>query len=395
MKMKWSWVDYVLATFRLGLLIQGVIFFLTVTGYNHINMQVLLLWFLICIIVPHLFWNPRYTHKELYILTEFLLAGSFYIYINIYTNIDTQASLLIMPALVSGYLATKRTAIIVPILLFALSLFLFWFEIPLQQYFTQLFMLIMMYGFGFSFGKMLSIQQKIKKLLDDNQQKNQLIESQNKTLEQYARKVEELTLQTERNRLAVELHDTIGHTITSVIVGMDSVNALIDRDIDKAKERLTALRKATASGLDTIRKHIHGIAINEENLSLSSVLGQISKEFSDYTSTEILWNIEGNEYEVSKSVKLTLSRCLQEGLTNAKRHGNATSIKVNLEFESNQIILSIHDNGKGSDELTFGFGFNGMKDRLSTLQGELTVHSKSGQGTSVICVLPVREKMIG
>lgn len=395
MKIKWSWVDYVLAIFRIAFLFQCIVYVIATPEDVGGRTEVLVLWILISMLVPHIFWRPGTVHKEWFIITELLLSSSLYFYFTFYLQLQTQASFLIMPALVTGHLATKKTVIIVPVTLFALSLCMFWHDTAIMDYLTQFFLVIMMYGFGFSFNKMLSTQQKIRTLLAENENKNKLIETQNRALEQYSKKIEEFTLQTERNRLAGELHDTIGHTLTSVIVGMDAVNLLMDRDTNKAKEKLALLRNVTASGLDNFRQQIHEIAVDEQELSLSSVLEHIKVEFAEYTSTEVSWNVQGNEYKVSKHVKLVLSRCLQESLTNAKRHGEATEIKVNLEFKSNEIILTISDNGKGSEKVSFGFGLKGMRDRLSTLQGDLQVHTELGTGTTVTCYVPVREMSHG
>ncbi|MET3208241.1 UNVERIFIED_CONTAM: DNA-binding NarL/FixJ family response regulator [Paenibacillus sp. PvR008] len=96
----------------------------------------------------------------------------------------------------------------------------------------------------------------------------------------------------------------------------------------------------------------------------------------------------GEPFPVIKQSKLTLYRCLQELLTNASRHGQANSIQVLLHYDRSQIIIQVQDNGKGSEDIKFGFGLSGMKERLSSLQGKLYFHSREDEGTIVTCSIP-------
>lgn len=81
-------------------------------------------------------------------------------------------------------------------------------------------------------------------------------------------------------------------------------------------------------------------------------------------------------------------RCLQEALTNASRHGQASTIQVLLQYDHTQMMLQVQDNGKGEDNLEYGFGLTGMKERLAPLQGKLFIHSQTDAGTMVTCTIP-------
>ena len=96
----------------------------------------------------------------------------------------------------------------------------------------------------------------------------------------------------------------------------------------------------------------------------------------------------GEEYPVSRQVKMTFYRCLQESLTNSVRHGNATRIGAVLQFELQQTRLEILDNGSGTVQVQEGFGLSAMKERAYRLQGQVTVYSTPDEGTVVTCSLP-------
>ncbi|MGP3783457.1 ATP-binding response regulator [Paenibacillus sp. 1A_MP2] len=98
--------------------------------------------------------------------------------------------------------------------------------------------------------------------------------------------------------------------------------------------------------------------------------------------------IYGKEYELSRSRKLPLYRCLQEALTNAVRHSSASLIQVELYFEEAQIRMQVEDNGNGNKDIEFGFGLQSMKERLEALDGHLSLHCLDEGGVAVICCLP-------
>jgi signal transduction histidine kinase len=385
----WIWVDTLLAIVRVIYYLTGVAYFAQHPEQMGMSYGLFFLWFALCVLVPHLFWRPGYINDILYAITELTLVGLFHLYFIFYPGATIGISLLFMPALIIGYLGRKNTIFFSSVVLTVLTVCIYYIEPRFMSIATYYFVLAVLFAFGFIFNRMLNTQRKMKLLLEENQQKTTLIEAQNKTLEQYARKVEELTLEAERNRMAGELHDTIGHTFTSVIVGMDAVSYLIDPAPEQAKERLAVLREFTTEGLNKLREQIHNIAIDDDQLSLSSKLEKIALEFSDYTNTEVVFQTIGSELDVSKSASLILNRCLQESLTNAKRHGDATKIDIQLIF-GEEVKLVIQDNGSGSSNLTHGFGLQTMKDRLSQMNGSLTVQSEENRGTTVICMIPLK-----
>src|SRR5690606_5518557 len=134
-------------------------------------------------------------------------------------------------------------------------------------------------------------------------------------------------------------------------------------------------------GLEEVRRYIHQMASDTEDSPLSQQLSRIIDEFALHTGTSIHLKTRGKEMDLPNHMKWTLLRCLQESLTNAKRHGQAASIQVTYICEKGKVGLVVEDNGIGIANPTYGFGLNGMKERLSALHGTLQVHSRPGQGT--------------
>jgi signal transduction histidine kinase len=240
------------------------------------------------------------------------------------------------------------------------------------------------FGIGIAIAKVLEAEKKTQTLLDENRRQNLL-------LEEYAKQIEKITLLEERNRLAKDLHDTIGHTYTSVIMGLDAASYLIGTAPDKAKEQVDLLSNVMRNSLGEVRSHIHQISPSGEREDLSTQLKRIATEFALHTKINIdFQQIGPQEKNISSQGILTLIRILQESLTNAVRHGRATSIIITLREEETYMNLTIKDNGIGKSDIKFGFGLNGMKERLESLQGGLKIESNENEGTIVSCFLPVR-----
>ncbi|MFJ8268633.1 sensor histidine kinase [Peribacillus asahii] len=342
-----------------------------------------LTWLVIAMIVPICFWIPLvYKRNMYYCFAELLLNGSLTIYAMQTTNSYT--ALFIIAALTVSFHLERRYYWLIavmaffPFIEFALQGISLEDENPYFFIFNH--WLLLMIGFGFNL---------IIKAYENTENLNKIIEEQNQTLVQYAKQIEHLTLVEERNRMARDLHDTLGHSFISYIVGLDAVSYLMDSNPSEAKKRIEELRDYASGSLNQVRETIHEIG-TETDISLTSNLSAIIDEFSEYTNTNVTFKIAGEEYSLQHSIRMTLLRCLQEGLTNAKRHGHATEVIITLSFLEHEVELVIHDNGVGTDQVEYGFGLSSMKERLAALNGKLQVVSNKKQGTMVKCQIPFR-----
>ncbi|OCT11165.1 hypothetical protein A8709_05645 [Paenibacillus pectinilyticus] len=342
--------------------------------------------------VPFLFWRPQYIHTTAYPLAV-LVTG---IPLQIYLAWMEQDALLTIncPIMVIGFLTDRKnawwTAPVFMVGMPTVYFFLLHTDMGVGQLFSFILNAALFFAIGLSLQRVVTSNEKTEKLLGENQRQYHLIHEQNNVLEQYANQIEQLTLVEERNRMARELHDTVGHTFTSVIMGMDAVSYLIEVSPEKAKQKLDVLRNVTRGGLEEVRRSIHQMVPEEGDQRLSQQLSGLANEFALHTGTQIHFTKVSEEFEIPKQTKLSLIRCLQESLTNAKRHGRATSIEIVLTYAEDQISLRIEDDGDGTDQLKVGFGITAMQERISELQGTLQVRSAPGQGTVVHCFIPVK-----
>ena len=374
-------VELVMFSFRLSFYVFALMdLYAERDSIDHFLLTVI--WLIATMVVPICFWIPLVFKKSMYFcFAELLLNGSLTIYAMQFSS--TYTALFIISALmISFHLEKRHYWLIVILVLFPFVQFLIKGILPNESPFFYIFnhWFLMIIGFGFNL---------IIKAYKNTENLSNIIEEQNQTLVQYAKQIESLTLVEERNRMARDLHDSLGHSFISYILGLDAVMYLMDSNAPEAKKKLEELRNYASENLDQIRETIHEIG-TETDISLTNNFSTIIDEFSEYTNTKVDFKVTGEEYVLHHSMRMALLRCLQESLTNAKRHGNATEISIQLSFFENDVELMIVDNGEGSEKVEYGFGLTSMQERLKALNGDFKVISSKNLGTTVKCHIPYR-----
>lgn len=379
---KWHWLDYFLFLIRIiWITSNGYSIFVSTTGPEK---WVLLLWASCSCIIPHLFYRPRLIKFQYYLIAEVLLTGSLFIYLSSQYEISETYGFLFVPILIVAYACQVKPLIWIGLFLY-ISIFLAgtWASNLLtnKDIFARLVDTTIFYGIGLCLGRMTIVNNANKELIAS-------IEEKNMDLEFYSKKIEELTIKEERNRVSQDLHDTVGHVFTSVITSLDALPFLYQADKKEAEKSIKEISDLARNGLNDVRKTIHQMSPTNHQTLVESVK-ELTVDFMKHTSTDIKLNVEGKEIKVGERIKFAVIRCIQEGLTNAKRHGQATFIKVNISFQQEELIVLIEDNGNGCNELNLGFGLRSMKDRISALAGTVTFYSKLNNGMRITCNIPI------
>ena len=207
---------------------------------------------------------------------------------------------------------------------------------------------------------------RIRKL---NEQLNQA----NDQLRDYAVNMERMTQMRERNRLAREIHDTLGHTLTGIIMGADAGLALFDVAPEESKKRIQVVAQSARDGLTDVRRSIKALRPDAlEHSSLAQALEGLVENFRLTTSAQIAYCQEAGELNLDADEEDALYRVVQEGLTNAVRHGRADRISIRVTRTGNLVTVSVQDNGTGCGTLVEGFGLRHMRERLDMLGGTLS-----------------------
>ena len=190
----------------------------------------------------------------------------------------------------------------------------------------------------------------------------------------------------ERQRIARELHDEIGQTLT---VALLMLKRAVDRAPAEIRGELANTQDAVRAGLDEVRSIARRLRPEAlEDLGLHSALNALCSEFSNATGLPIVKHIVLQPDRLQPDVELVCYRVAQEALTNIARHASASKAWLDLHAAADQLTLRIADDGIGG-VVQEGAGINGMRERALLVNATLTIASPKGEGTEVRLVIPL------
>ena len=211
-------------------------------------------------------------------------------------------------------------------------------------------------------------------------------------LQQYSCEVEQLTVIRERNRIAREIHDTVGHKMTALLVQLQLARELQTIDEKKSSLTIKVCEELARETLEEVRFSVRTLHNDDEKTSFTATIRHILAEFYESTGLQTSLTLQGDSAIIPISIQLTIIRAIQEMVTNAKRHGNATKCTVELVCLSEKVTLHMKDNGIGTSQIVAGFGLINMKERIKDLGGSLYFESEVGQGFNILIEVPLIEK---
>jgi signal transduction histidine kinase len=232
-----------------------------------------------------------------------------------------------------------------------------------------------------------------RSLVDEFSVTNDQLMKANEQLRQHMKTVEELAVLKERNRVAREIHDSLGHTMT-LIAKIQEV-AVLDFGQDNEK-MLQAMKKAneiTKKGIKELRQSLYNIVPERtEKGVLKEMLNQLA---ADLEASNININItfQCDDVFVNCEVSKTLFRVCQEAVTNSIKHGGANEIHIILQNDARALKLFIIDNGKGCMKINKGYGLLGMEERLANLDGAIAFGSDGESGFNIRIQIPLEREM--
>lgn len=220
-----------------------------------------------------------------------------------------------------------------------------------------------------------------------------------KQLREYSAQVEELSVVRERNRIAREIHDTLGHALTLLAVQLETATQHEMRNDPRLHEELQEARQVVKACLTDVRHSVEALRPEEAStVSLQEQLYRLVAKFeTTCRQTRITLDLEEATHPLHPELSLALYRCAQEALTNIRKHAHATKVLLRLSTNGgreDQVELTVLDNGQGSTPLhehhTPGFGLLGMRERVTLLGGTLRAGPEPEHGWRVEVVFPCK-----
>ncbi len=227
------------------------------------------------------------------------------------------------------------------------------------------------------------------RIIEREEEAHAVLDEANRKLTEYASQAEELAAAKERNRLAREIHDNLGHYLTAVNMQIEAAMALMESDGDRAKQSLERAQSLTKEGLAEVRRAVAAMrAAPIEARPLHEAIQMLVEE-QQATGITTYYQIEGSIRPCSAQTELALYRIAQEGLTNIRKHAQASRADLILDYcKPNAIQIRLQDDGIGSNNTDSGFGLLGVRERVKLLGGNLEIKTTPGQGFVLQVELP-------
>jgi signal transduction histidine kinase len=233
--------------------------------------------------------------------------------------------------------------------------------------------------------------QELERLLAD-------LEATNRRLQAYAAQVAELAATAERNRLARDIHDSLGHYLTAVNIQLEKALAFRNRSPEEAEQAIRDAKQAASEALLDVRRSVGALRSDADQFKLKQALQELVRGMDD-GRFHIDLRFEGSENGYTRLPLMALYRAAQEGLTNIQKHAQASQVVVEVKLGHDEASLCLHDDGQGFDTDLIEewmaaphntFGLQGIRERLELVQGEMRLTSNAEEGTRLYVTVPKR-----
>lgn len=217
-----------------------------------------------------------------------------------------------------------------------------------------------------------------------NKQRNieeelRMMDRANLELKSYIEVAEENAEIRERKRISREIHDTLGHALTGISAGIDAVLVLVDMDKESAKKQLHNLSEIVRQGIVDVRRSLNKMRPGAlEELTLKASLQALIKPYTKIANLTIDLDYQWGEVDFEKTTEIVIFRAIEEAITNSIRHGQAQHIWLKLTHDETHYYVDISDNGRGCQNIKYGFGLTQMQERLATIGGKVSYQGDDG-----------------
>ncbi|MBU8913091.1 MAG: sensor histidine kinase, partial [Spirochaetales bacterium] len=232
-------------------------------------------------------------------------------------------------------------------------------------------------------------QRRVSRQLSDSVLR---LTSANLDFQEYAFEAGQRSSTDERNRITREIHDSLGYTLTNLAMMMEAAQDSVDRDHSALRRLLVAAREQAQNGLAETRRTLRIVRAVEPSAPVGvRALSQMFRTFEGATNVKVSVAYGNLPMVTTPIADRIVFRTIQEGLTNAFRHGRATEVSVAFWYDGRGINLSVQDNGVGSSGAEDGIGLVGMRERIDPLGGTVEAGNMKGGGFELKAWIPLSD----
>ncbi len=234
----------------------------------------------------------------------------------------------------------------------------------------------------------------VNAILSERSSRQQLAAAHHQ-LRQYALRIEDQATLQERNRIAREIHDAVGHNLTALRIQLENARLFCTSDPPKTEDHLHVAQQLTLKALTEIRHSVSTLRADPlQGKPLVVALQKLCQEFQQQITGEFVYELQ-MPAPVRNETGATVYRLVQEALTNVVRHSQASHIHLQITTDADILQLQVDDNGIGFDptQTTAGFGLKSMRERAAAMSGQLQIVTAPGKGCRLSARLPLAKVM--
>ncbi|NEO74289.1 sensor histidine kinase [Moorena sp. SIO3H5] len=234
------------------------------------------------------------------------------------------------------------------------------------------------------------LQLLVDAVLSERKSREELAKA-NAQLRHYALRIEDIATLQERNRIAREIHDSLGHSLTVFNLHLEAALRLLQSDPDEAKEFILEAKQLGKTALKDVRQSVASLRLNPlQQQSLENAIASLIEDFQKSTAISPTCHLHLKR-SIPADIKIAVYRIVQEGLTNIFKYANPTEVDIQIQTAATALQLIIKDNGIGFslNQNTTGFGLQGMRERTQALGGTFKIETAPGAGCQIIAHFPL------
>lgn len=245
--------------------------------------------------------------------------------------------------------------------------------------------------FGAALRQANAARQQSQRLLTD-------LQTAHDQLKAYTTQAQQLAVAEERNRLAREMHDALGHRLTVAVVQLEGAQRLIFKEPERSATMIEAMRTQLKQALAELRQTVSTLRSPDSlpvlSGSLETAVSQLAHTFQEATGLLVHLDLPKAVPTLPKDYQLTLYRAAQESLTNVQRHANAQQAWLGLAIEANHLILTVSDDGQGFEDghADGRFGLVGLRERAKQLGGTVQINAASASSHNLPKITQARSQ---
>lgn len=229
---------------------------------------------------------------------------------------------------------------------------------------------------------------RAQNLYDKLRKREEELKKVNQELENYANTIEEIAVLRERNRLSREIHDNVGHALSTIIIQLGAIKNIALKNGKAAAEMADILEKFSDDSLQSIRAAVTSMKPREfEEYEGLVAISEMIKNFEKLSGIKVTLRVSDNSWKLNADQTMVIYRLVQEFLSNALRHGKASEVNLFLNFLENSLRIYIKDNGTGCSNIIEGIGLRGIRERVKVWGGTIEYFSEAGKGFELVATI--------